>query len=92
MDSHDRVSQEHGLDRDDELRRQAQNLAYRSAWEHVRVLRLIEATLLAAANAGGRSSRQVDDFVLEVIRTHMVRGLIAAQAETGDRATYWVSR
>jgi hypothetical protein len=88
--SADRVSQESGLDLGDELRRRAFGLAHRSAWEHVLELRRIEAELLHASRKGQVFANEVDDMALEVIRTHMARGLARAQRETGDRATYWV--
>lgn len=84
------VASESGWDRGDELRRQAHRLAHASAWEHIRELRRIESALLTAATTGGEVSALVEDFALDIIRTHMVRGLVQAQFETGNRATYWV--
>ena len=87
----ERVQAKSGLDRIDEIRHQASGLAHRSAWERVRALRRIEADLLVVAGHENLFRSGQDDYALDVIRTHMVRGLIVAQMETGNRAPYWVA-
>ena len=91
-DAVNQVEMAAGLDRGDELRRQAEVLAYRSAMGHVRELRRIENALANAAQPGRKSSGQVRDYTLDIIRTHMCRGLIRAQQETGDHPDYWRRR
>lgn len=81
-----------GSDRGDEMRRQAQFLGYRSAIDHVLALRDIESTLIAAGLARWTPHDTSTAEATDLVRTFMVRGLIRAQAETGDRATYWVPR
>jgi hypothetical protein len=59
---------------------------------HVAALCRIESSLAAAAVAGWTSSDRVQVEVVDINRTFLCRGLILAQAETGDRADYWRPR
>lgn len=77
-----------GTDLGDELRKQAEHLAYRAAKDYERALRQIETHLVSATDNGG--SQAVRDVAIDVVRTHMVRGLLLAQIEAGDKLAFWV--
>lgn len=81
-----------GQELGDELRRQAESLAYRAALDYEQALRSIESSLVAAAVKEDRSSEAVRSMALDVVRTFMVRGLMRAQLEAGDHMTFWVRR
>ncbi len=88
----ERVSGATGQDRGDELRRQAESLAYRAAKDYERALRRIETQLVAATDKDNRFSEEVRSMALDIVRTHMVRGLMRAQLEAGTAMTFWVRR
>ena len=88
----DRVAHQCGQDLGDELRRQAESLAYRAALDYEQALRRIESSLVAAAIRDDRSSEAVRSMALDIVRTFMVRGLMRAQVEAGDHMTFWVRR
>lgn len=73
----------------DVLRRQAHLLAYHSALAHARDLNRIEAALMAAVLRHAARSDPVHDYALDVVRTHMVRGLIEAAQRTGTSTVFW---
>lgn len=88
----DRVAHQSGQGVGDELRRQAESLAYRAALDYEQALRRIESSLVAAVVRDGRLSEQVRTLALDIVRTHMVRGLMRAQLEAGTAMTFWVAR
>mgnify|MGYP001176593625 CR=1 FL=1 len=88
----DRIARSPSWEMGDQLRWTAANLAYRVAKDYEEALRRIESHLAAATNKDGRFSKAVGDVALDVIRTHMIRGLLQAQQEAGDRLTFWVHR
>ena len=80
-----------GQDLGDELRRLATTLAYQAAKDYELALRRVENELVTAVT-NGRFSQSVKDVALDVIRTHMARGLMRAQLEAGDHMAFWVQR
>jgi hypothetical protein len=85
----DRVALRCGPELGDELRRQAESLAYRAALDFEQALRRIESHLAASALAGWNASDRVEEQALDIIRRHMVRGLYRAQLEAGESAVFW---
>ncbi len=81
-----------GQDLGDELRRQAESLAYRAAKDYELALRRIESSLVAATDGDSRLSDSVRNVAIDIVRTHMVRGLLRAQSTSGDHMAFWVQR
>jgi hypothetical protein len=88
----ERLAAAAGQERGDQLRRQAESLAYRSAMDHVADLHRIENTLVASVARDWDYSGPGRVHALDIIRTYMSRGLIRASYEIGDRAAFWVPR
>jgi len=88
----ERLAAAAGQERGDQLRRQAESLAYRSAMDHVADLHRIENTLVASIAGDWDYSGPGTVHALDIIRTFMSRGLIRANLEIGDRAAFWVPR
>lgn len=91
-DRSERVAQQRGQDLGDELRRQAESLAYKAAKDFERTLRRIETELVAATDKDNRFSDSVRNVAVDVVRTFMIRGLMRAQVEAGEHMTFWVRR
>lgn len=81
-----------GQDLGDELRRQAESLAYKAAKDYELALRRIETQLVAATDKDNRFSEEVRNVAVDVTRTWMIRGLLRAQLEAGTALTFWVRR
>jgi hypothetical protein len=88
----ERLAAAAGQERGDQLRRQAESLAYRSAMDHVADLHRIENTLVASVARDWDYSGPGTVHALDIIRTFMSRGLIRANLEIGDRDAFWVPR
>ena len=86
----DAIAASTGRDVGDELRRQAELLAYAAAQEYELTLRRIETALVVAANQQGGLTEAVQTVALDIVRTHLVRGLLRAQREAGEHMTFWV--
>lgn len=92
IDRSERVAQQSGQDLGEELRRQAESLAYKAAKDYELALRRIERELVAATDKDNRFSEGARSVALDVVRTHMVRGLMRAQIEAGTSMTFWARR
>ncbi len=55
-------------------------------------LRRIERELVDATDKDNRFSQAVRSMATDIVRTHMVRGLMQAQLEAGTAMTFWVRR
>lgn len=88
----ERVSGATGQDLGDELRRQAESLAYKAAKDYELALRRIETELVAATDKDVGVSEVARSMALDIVRTHMVRGLMRAQIEAGTSMTFWARR
>lgn len=88
----DAIAASAGLDLGDQLRRESELLAYRAARDFVLALRRIEQVLVVAAQKGRAFDESVTAVTVDVVRTHMIRGLMRAQLETGGQLTFWARR
>ena len=88
----DAIGSSTGQDLGDELRRQAEALAYKAAQDYELALRRVESGLVAAATRGDGFSESVRNLAVDIVRTHMWRGLMRAQLEAGTSSTFWVQR
>ena len=88
----DAIAGSAGQDLGDELRQRAESLAYQAAQDYARALRSIERELVAATDKDTRFSEAVRSLAVDITRTHMVRGLLRAQSESGDHMAFWVQR
>lgn len=86
------IRSSHGPDLGDELRRQAESLAYQASKNYESALRRIESQLVSATGADDGFSEAVSSMTLDIVRTYMCRGLMRAQLEAGDHTTFWVRR
>lgn len=88
----DAIASSTGQDLGDELRRRAESLAYKAAQDYARALRRIERELVAATEKDTRFGEGVRSLAIDIVRTHMTRGLMRAQLEAGTAMTFWVRR